>query len=605
MANDFSTDSRIIAVYNMESGALTTDSKGSNTMSLVGTPLSETTEFRQGAGSLDTNAGKNGIELADASQPADWPNQSTNEDVFTVAMWARFHSTATVPLWEKFGVMGAFSDASGMAIAITGGSNPSLNFTPTLNRWYHLTFFVDQPEKSVVVRIYDSITDTAHIRGATYTVALTNNTNQWGIGASTPVTVSPDTFIDEVVIANEILTMVDAQRIQQGTFGTTINRIGPLYYPNYVGPVPPSKTFWTFNNASHRWAVLTSIEKTGTIERVHFEVGAVLSTFTARISLQDVTSGTHGPTQDPDGTQDQFVDRVITTSTDDFAFLSVGPLTNNGLSGGTRRSVTAGDVIAIVVEVQSGTPNTTITYLDDAAFANGSGHVIHTPKITTFDGSSWTGFSEGLPLCLIEYDDGTFHRGNIMPYDLSVRVENASPAPLNFDIGLNTTPDEIGIRFIPEATIQVIGGWSFGRTQDTKIVLYDEADTELTSVDTGEYGGTMDQYNFHHFPTPVTLQKGNVYRLTHRYLNPTADPGPWAFTVSANNVLDSLSGGVEMYWTERTNAGAWTDVTTQRPQIGLIVNGVDQGGVGTINLNPRVPIMSVGSGINQSVGRIA
>lgn len=353
-----------------------------------------------------------------------------------------------------------------------------------------------------------------------------------------------------------------------------IDQFGPVFWPNYLGPIPPAKDFNLINNSTHKWTAMVTVNKTGTLERIHFEVGTVRATSNMRASFRNVTTGTHGPDQTPDGTDDEFVDFTVTASTDNFKLLDVGPVTSDGTSGGTRRSVTIGDVIAVVFGFTGGSPDLDWTSLDDGALPNGTGRVIHTPKLATFNGSSWTGFLTGLPIVALEYDDGTFVRGNMVPYDLSVKVLSSSPSPFNFNIGLNTTPDEIGIRFVAEATVRVVGFWGFGQTQDTRGRLYDDQDNILATALTGKYGGTQDQFNFHHFDTAVTIERGKLYRLTHAYLDPTAAGAMWAFNVPDNKLLDALPGGTSMYWTERTDAGAWTDINTQRPQIGLIVDGV-------------------------------
>ena len=54
MANDFSSDTDCKALWNFENGALTTDSKGGNTLSIGGnTPSADTVNYKQGAASCD------------------------------------------------------------------------------------------------------------------------------------------------------------------------------------------------------------------------------------------------------------------------------------------------------------------------------------------------------------------------------------------------------------------------------------------------------------------------------------------------------------------------------------------------------------------------
>ena len=48
VGSDFSADANCVALWRFEDGALTTDSKGTNTLTNVNTVIAKTTDFKEG-----------------------------------------------------------------------------------------------------------------------------------------------------------------------------------------------------------------------------------------------------------------------------------------------------------------------------------------------------------------------------------------------------------------------------------------------------------------------------------------------------------------------------------------------------------------------------
>ena len=73
--NDFSNDPNCVALYNFENGALTTDSKGGNTLSVGGnSPTAVMVDYKQGLASCDFEASNNQYwTIADADLDAGFP----------------------------------------------------------------------------------------------------------------------------------------------------------------------------------------------------------------------------------------------------------------------------------------------------------------------------------------------------------------------------------------------------------------------------------------------------------------------------------------------------------------------------------------------------
>lgn len=141
-------------------------------------------------------------------------------------------------------------------------------------------------------------------------------------------------------------------------------------------------------------------------------------------------------------------------------------------------------------------------------------------------------------------------------------------------INSGTTPDEYGLRFKLEAgwgtSCQVVGvrtSLAITAGSSYKAVLYDGT-TVLQDV-------TMDSDHVASNPNAAvqiffdeaslsTLVFGNVYRIAIQPQT-AGSHNVYGFSVAANADLAAYPGGIEFYGTQRTDAGAWTDVDTDRP----------------------------------------
>lgn len=169
-----------------------------------------------------------------------------------------------------------------------------------------------------------------------------------------------------------------------------------------------------------------------------------------------------------------------------------------------------------------------------------------------------------------------------------------------------TTPDEVGILFtLPAgwgATYQLAGvNWPvrFGTASQTvRMTLYDtDGTTVLQQIDIDSdltpnaafIGGNKEL--FFDEVTLSTLNFGSAYRLS---ITVTAASGGViipCFDFPSSDYLQTLPLGTNAYWTQRTNAGAWTDTNTRMPQIGLILADITEpsggsGGVGALIAGP-------------------
>ena len=313
--------------------------------------------------------------------------------------------------------------------------------------------------------------------------------------------------------------------------------------------------------SAEKFAFVFRVPKTGTLDKFEFKLGAV--TFNAasvlRCSFQDV-SLTDG---NPDGTQDQFRDM---TSLSANAWNVPGLITSDGSDTGTKRSVTAGDLLSVVFEFQ------TFTAADSVVIQTINVSGITSPSGQSYSDlftASWAKTDANGPVFALKYNDGSYEFiANVIPCSTlnNVTFNNAS------------TPDEQGLIFSLPFPVTVTGVWlRVNASADFDIVLYDsDGSTALAtvSVDSDVWAVAASTNAFLRF-SPQDLTKDTNYRVVVK-------PGAsnvvvHNFEVASAAIMDAVEGGQNWHYTQRTDAGAWTETTTKRPWMGLLVSAFDDG----------------------------
>lgn len=347
-----------------------------------------------------------------------------------------------------------------------------------------------------------------------------------------------------------------------------ITTVGQHFIPN----VPPeaNNTFVTFttfpmNASADKMAFIFMVPKDGTLDWFEFRTGAVGNNPDngVRFSWQDIdaTSGF------PDGGVDQFAIKTNPAATTWTTPDNV--MTNDGTGGGTKRTVSAGQMLAAVI--------------DFASFVAGDSFEVSTPSHATAvwsnhytaDGSSgaYTKSSRP-PMFAVKYSDGTFAE-----FPLPIMPMSAAGTATSFN---NTsTPDERALRFQVPVSCRCVGAWFLADGDgDADIVLYDDASSVLVSASI-DPDVRIDANVRHYFVRwdAQTLSANTTYRIA---IKPTSATNLIAYhvTVASNGMLAAVPGGIEWYLSTRTDAGAWTDTTTARPMIGLTIDGYDVGAGG-------------------------
>lgn len=304
------------------------------------------------------------------------------------------------------------------------------------------------------------------------------------------------------------------------------------------------------------------VPKTGTLDKFEFRLGAVTQAPASglRCSFQDLDAS-----GDPDGVADQF--RVVTAGLTANAWVAPGLLTSDGTDTGTKRSVTRGQRLACVVAFESFAAGDSLNLTAITGTSSGNFQTAYVDHFT----AAWAKDSSRAPCLALKYDDGT--------YAFIPGVFPASGA-VSTSFNSGSTPDEIGMTFRFGAPVGISAAaftGSPGATgRDLDLVLYDtDGVTELEAVRITAAETTIAAgYYYAPFSTERYFLADTTYRLAVR----PATAGSITLAelqVNAAAILDAFEGGQTWQRTHRTNAGAWTDTTTQRPLIALQVTAFD------------------------------
>lgn len=335
--------------------------------------------------------------------------------------------------------------------------------------------------------------------------------------------------------------------------------VGGLTWPEYGGPETGTGSNYAMTATGHKVAYLCVMPKAGTLDKVHFLLGNTVTTGdTVRVSFQsnDPATGL------PDGTQDQYRDVTVADGDDGTIWKSTGLVTSDGTDGGVKRTVTQGELVWIVLEFPSYVAGSfNIFYAAAPASPFGGAYVAR------YDGSSWTK-AQGIGICDLEYNDATLAATPTLAAGYF-----GSNAPAS-----NTTPDEYANKFVMAFDCDVSGAYIYLDCDgDCDVILYSSADAVLASAsfdsDTRQGTGALHRV-FVQFDTTVSLTAGTAYRLAIKPTTTTAVTIARARGLRGASSMARLPGGSDIVMSTRTDAGAWTDSTTERLFASLVITAV-------------------------------
>jgi hypothetical protein len=327
-------------------------------------------------------------------------------------------------------------------------------------------------------------------------------------------------------------------------------------------PTGAPTTVLILDNINERVAFMFQAPRTGTLRRVAWRqaLGSA-GTNTKRVSFQDIAADGF-----PDGTADQF--RLDAAGNSPVGWQVSGLITDDGTDTGVLRSVTVGDWIALVFDYSAYTSGT----WNPQAISNAKlGQVPYGASSNT--SAVWSKVTSTLsPLAMLEYT--TFGWLTLGPSVYPVDTNETTT------FNVDSTADEIGNRFIPPATVTVVGlQLPIDGDGDYDVRLYDAASALLATSPTvdADYRHVVTPGHTNvYFTSEVVLQRATLYRVAVRPLT-TTNIVIYGFNLPTSDYLNGLVGGSEHYSTSRADAGAWTDLNTRKFHMGLLLRGFDDG----------------------------
>lgn len=238
--NNFSSDANCTALWKFESGALVSDSKGTNTLTNHNTVAENTVDYKEGACSADFElANSEYFSITDANLDTGYPlkNGDANKKI-SVCGWFRLESLASVvgaheAIYSKYDLV---DDKRSLLLFVSDvddkltlyiGYNSGASYDTythatvlTTDRWYHYGVTWQDSDRSYRIRIWDDTASAIH--GSDLTGTGSNNISiedvSVTVGARGDTNKHWDGEQDELVIFKDILSVAEIDKIRAGTY---------------------------------------------------------------------------------------------------------------------------------------------------------------------------------------------------------------------------------------------------------------------------------------------------------------------------------------------------------------------------------------------------
>lgn len=330
----------------------------------------------------------------------------------------------------------------------------------------------------------------------------------------------------------------------------------PIFFHNELSasvyiPTGTLSTGILLDAAGEKAAFITKAPKTGNIAKVYFRTSTVTTATNTDVRVETVNTANGNPS----GTL---------WDTDTNVVVPASSMTSNSWIAATLTSpasVNRGDILAIVI-APTGTPNYYISRYD--VISSNFPYVDH---YTT----SWAKISK-LPIFILEYSDGymsTCEVGGIFP-DRQTRSFNA-----------NSNPDEVGNKFVLPFKYRLAGVSYHVEFLDgnPSIKVYVGSTLhESIPIDPDIEAAISPIYQTHFLTNPLVVDPNTTIRVTV-----TTDSTSTA-AVETHYInpyyINVLPFGTSITTTQRTDGGAFTDVSTSREFCTILIDQLDDGSGG-------------------------
>ena len=287
--------------------------------------------------------------------------------------------------------------------------------------------------------------------------------------------------------------------------------------------------------------------KTGTIDRILWQSGTAVGSPTVDVRLETV--GTGSPSGTLFGPNTNIVTGTVASNTAYESTLTAGA------------SVTPDNFLSLVWAYNSGTS------IQIALGSLVNSMQLNLPQIST--AGVYSIISGRLPYAALGYSDGTYWP--------------IAPGGVAYGIGSTTsqyTSGEKGVRFRFPNPVRASGFWT---THDPDVDIGYNLYADATSpggtairsltVATNRFiqkNAVVSQYNF---PSSVTFAANTWYRLVG---SPSGSPGT-RFNINTIPSASYASAVATDHHLTESSGVSWADTTTILPQIGIVIDGLDDG----------------------------
>lgn len=335
-------------------------------------------------------------------------------------------------------------------------------------------------------------------------------------------------------------------------------------YPNPFC-IPTTAGNSSMDATGERIGQVFQIMKAGNISKVVFYLGTTGTGDTLRVSLQSVNMTTGLPSGTILGATNNGYADVVINAADDGVWKTA--------TLGESVAVTQGQWIALVFSWTSYVAGSINIYYNYSSLITFNYNTYYITDITATPGTWSKALTNACTAACFEYDDASYYF-NFIPACL--------PGIGGHTISSSTTPDEVGNYFQVPAKMRACGLWVFGDFDyDTPLSLLDASNNVLANCSMDPDCRHNNSYNFHYVffdsdpAAQVTLNKDTWYRMI---ITPGASSVYARYAdVPSAAAMGGLEGGTLMYATTRTDGGAWSDSTTRRYSMGLLIDQMDDG----------------------------
>lgn len=341
--------------------------------------------------------------------------------------------------------------------------------------------------------------------------------------------------------------------------------------------MPPN---WSFSvtspildAAEEHCACVFPVPKTGTIKKIGWR-GTSTLVGTIAISLETVADTIGVPVATTDAGKTLYAASAVSADI-------VDPTTAtrfDAINGATGIAVTKGDLISVVFRLKAFTSGSiSVAMQSNNLFSM----TVQMPYTYTYLGGASSTSTTATPQITLEYD------GELVPIHDGWPTQPAVAAE-SFNSGSN--PDRRGMKFRFLVKKQLKGAYFYIDTdEDVQVILYDSDEyTVMTgfpiTIQGNQRRANSQNIQYVEFPTEPTCVANSYYRLV--LLPTTVTNIAWAYSVPSDDGgilgMTATPGGTDFVkttfnGTPTSGSHVWTDTTTQRPAILLVVSKTDTG----------------------------